>query len=197
MDSIMNKRAIFILGLVTLFFASVYVGAKIEGSRKTNSLADDIGLIEEKQNVIVNEVSLSINANEEKTTPNTKFVLKKYYTHCNHVVTDEAELPEEMVNLTEEELSSKYTNWEIEEFSKDEVVLSKKIDKYCSEHYLIIAENNEILIYNLDEEGSKKLKEKCDIAYEYLPETDKIILQNGIYVYGIQELNKIKEDFES
>ena len=84
MDSIMNKRAIFILGLVTLFFASVYVGAKIEGSRKTNSLADDIGLIEEKQNVIVNEVSLSINANEEKTTPNTKFVLKKYYTHCNH-----------------------------------------------------------------------------------------------------------------
>ena len=41
MDSIMNKRAIFILGLVTLFFASVYVGAKIEGSRKTNSLADD------------------------------------------------------------------------------------------------------------------------------------------------------------
>lgn len=193
----MNKRAIFILCLITLFFVSVYVGAKIEGGRKTNTLADDIGIIEERENVILNEVSLTINANEEKITPNTKFILKKYYTHCNHVGIDEAELPEEMVNLTEEELASKYINWEVESFSKDEVVLSKKLDKYCSEHYLIIEEDGEIMIYSLDEEGNRKLKEKCDIAYEYLPETDKIILANGIYVYGSEELNKIKEDFES
>lgn len=197
MDSIMNKRAIFILGLVTLFFVSVYIGAKIEGNNKENTLADDIELSKEAENIPVNDVSLSIDSREEKTTPNTKFVLKKYYTQCNHLDTEEAELPEEMVNMTREELAKKYTNWEIEEFSKDEVVLCKKLDKFCSEHYLIIVENDEIMIYSLDKEGNKELKEKCDIAYEYLPETDKIILRDGIYVYGLQELNKIKEDFES
>lgn len=193
----MNKRAIFILCLITLFFASIYVGAKIEGRNRANALADDIELVKEEKNTVVNEVSFTVSTGEERTTPNTKFVLKKHYKDCNHTLKDEAEIPEEMVNLTKEELAEKYTNWEVESFSKDEVVLCKEIEKYCSEHYLIIVENNEILIYSIDEDGKKVIKEKCDIAYEYLPETDKIILKNGIYVYGNEELNKIKEDFES
>ena len=110
---------------------------------------------------------------------------------------EEAKIPEKMVNLTKIELEEKYPSWKLEEFSKEEVVFSRETDSFCGEHYLLIAENGEILLYSLDEEDNKTLIENTDIVYDYLPETDKILLNNGMYIYGKDNLNKIKEDFES
>lgn len=102
-----------------------------------------------------------------------------------------------MVNLTKQEVEKGYPNWKIEKFEKEEIILSKELNSFCGEHYLIIEEEGRVLIYSLDEAGNKTLKENTDIATQYLPETDRIILQNGIYVYGTEELSRIKEDFES
>lgn len=193
----MNKRAIFILGLFTLFFVTAYATTKIGMKEEENILQNEIAVIKEEENVQINEIAINASAEEkEKTTPKTALILKKYYSDCGHTITDNAEMPEDMVNLTEEELKNKYSNWKIEEFSKEKVVLSRESDSFCGEHYLIIEEEGNIVIYILDEEGNKTLKENTEIAVEYLPETDKIILSNGIYVYGTEELNKIKEDFE-
>ena len=41
------------------------------------------------------------------------------------------------------------------------------------------------------------LKEQGSLSCEYLPETDRINLKNGINIYGTEELNKMLEDFES
>ena len=35
-----------------------------------------------------------------------------------------------------------------------------------------------------------------DISIQYLPETDKINIQNGIKIYGTENLDKVLEDFE-
>ena len=35
-----------------------------------------------------------------------------------------------------------------------------------------------------------------DISVQYLPETDRINIKNGLNVYGSQNLDKILEDFE-
>ena len=78
--SIMKKQAIFILVLITLFFTSAYImanyGTQAEEEAKTNISET------ESRNKIENENVISVNAEEERTTPNTKFVLKKYYADC-------------------------------------------------------------------------------------------------------------------
>lgn len=193
----MNKRAILILGIVTLFFGTVYAITKMTGNKEENILADEVVLSknEEVKEVEKETINTSVQE-EEKTTPNTVLVLKKNYTDCGHTISNTAEIPSEMVNLTKEELSKRYANWKIENFSKDEVVLSKDLASFCGEHYIVIEEEGIVSVYMLDEQNNRTLVETTDIAFEYLPETDKIILKNGIYVYGKEEVNKIKEDFE-
>lgn len=191
----MNKRVIFILALITLFFASCYITVKIGGGRPRIS-TNEVGQVERQENKQSNDVSVSANANEAKITPNTKVIIQKYYKDCGHTKTDEDGLNARMINLTEEELKKEYPNYQVDKFSKDEVILKRELNSFCGEHYLFIEEEGTIAIYALDENNNKKLLEKTDIAYEYLPETDKLILKDGIYVYGKEELNKMKEDFE-
>ena len=194
----MNKQAIFILGLFTLFFSTAYVTTKLGIGEPQNVMTNESVVSAFKENAIVNEENvISVTAEEEKTTPNTELILKKYYKDCGHTIVDKAEIPGEMVNLTKEELASRYASWVISDFSKDEVVLFRELESFCGEHYLMIEEDGIVSIYTLDEAENRTLIETTEIAVEYLPETDKIILKNGIYIYGNEELNKIREDFES
>lgn len=194
----MNKQAIFILGLIVLFFGVAYATTKVGSVQDKNILADEIKVNNEVENILIEEEkTVATNADEIKVTPNTLLILKKYYADCQHTIIDSAEIPDEMVNLNKDELQKGYPNWDIEKFTKEEIILSKRLDSFCGEHYLLIEEDGEVLIYTLDENGERKEKELTEIAFEYLPETDKIILKNGIYVYGKEELNKIREDFES
>lgn len=154
-------------------------------------------LSKEEENIVEEEKTVETTGDDIKVTPNTLLILKRIYTDCGHTIINNAEIPEEMVNLNKQEVEKGYPNWKIEKFEKEEVILSKELNSFCGEHYLIIEEEGRVLIYSLDEAGNKTLKEDTDIAFEYLPETDKIILKNGIYVYGTEELSRIKEDFES
>lgn len=180
----MNKRAILILTALVLFFGAAYVTTlKLDAEKNENILADDIKIQNEKEETRDGEEVISTNAEETKTTPNTKLVLKRKYKDCEHSKIEKINLPEEMVNLTKEELAKKYNTWEIEEFGKNEVIISKEVASFCGEHFLVIEEEGVVSIYNLDENGNRTLKEVSEIAYEYLPETDKIILKNrNIYL---------------
>ena len=194
----MNKQAIFILSVIVLFFGAAYATTKVTKEDNKNIVADEIKANNEAENIFIEEEkTVATTADEIKVTPNTLLILKKYYSDCQHTIIESAEIPDEMVNLNKDELQKSYPNWEIEKFTKEEVILSKKLNSFCGEHYLLIEEDGEVLIYSLDENGEKKDKEITEIAFEYLPETDKIILKNGIYIYGKEELNKIREDFES
>ena len=53
-----------------------------------------------------------------------------------------------------------------------------------------------IVIYKLLEDGTEKEYEVTDISTEYITDTDKINMKNGIKVNGKQELNQLIEDFE-
>lgn len=194
----MNKRAIFILGIIVMFFGSAYFTTKIGSHIEDNIIADNI--VETENEIVKNDEdvpTISTASEEIKVTPNTLLILKKVYTDCGHTIVSSAEIPEEMVNMTKSELEVAYSNWDIEKFTKEEVILSRKSDSFCGEHYLLIEEEGKVYIYNLNENGEKEGQKETEIAFEYLPETDKIILSNGIYIYGTEELNKIREDYES
>ncbi len=190
----MKKQAIFISFLCLIFLIAFFVGISTNKEEKHNVGAINItNTIEERTNT--NEIA-ETSAVEEKTTPNTVLTLKKHYTICDHIISDIVAIPEDMVNLNEEEIEEIYPGWIVEEFSKDEVILCKEIDDFCDEHFLLKEEDGYINIYKINKDGKETLKEKTDLSIEYLTETDKITLKNGIKVYGTEELNKIIEDFE-
>ena len=193
----MNKRAIFIFGLIVLFFGTAYYTVKMQNIAESQNEYVNENVFSGENNVKTETKAIVADAGEEKTTPNTELILKKIYTDCGHIIADSAEIPPEMVNLTEADIKEKYSSWNLEEFSKNKVVLSKELDSFCGEHYLVIEEEEKINVYKLDEEENKTFQEELDVEIQYLPETDRILLNNGIYVNGMEELNKIKEDYNA
>lgn len=192
----MGKKAIFIFAFIIIFCVCFYIGLTMQRNDEQNDIIKNDMIFDiEKNNSLRNE-TLEIAVQDTKTTPNTTLILKKYYTDCGHTISNSATIPEEMVNLTEEEIKEKYPNWEVEEFSKEEIILSRTLESFCGEHYFVTEENGYISIYTVDESENKALKETGKLSSEYLPETDRINLRNGIMVYGTEELNKLLEDYE-
>ena len=140
--------------------------------------------------------ALDANASEEKTSPNCSITFKRYYNKCEHILNEYNNLPENLINKTEEEIAEEYSNWKIEKFDSHEVVLSTEIDRECGEHYLVKDVNGKVAIYKITENGEEVLHEQTEISTDYLTDTDKINMKDGIRVNGKEELNQLIEDFE-
>ena len=139
---------------------------------------------------------LETNSEEEKISPNCSFTLKQYYEKCGHTTRQYSNIPEELVNKTKEQLHEDYPDWEIETFASNEIVLSKKMEGECGEHYIVRDTNGKLTVYQVTENGQEIEFEQTEISTEYLTETDKINMKNGIRVNGKEELNQLIEDFE-
>ena len=145
----------------------------------------------------INETIVETTANlEEKIGINTEFALKKYYNECGHVHYNYSELPKEFINLTQREVEEIYSDWRVEEFSSDRVTLAKNIDKICDNHYVLKLGNENIEIYKMIEAEDFELVRETNISKEYLTEDDIEKLEEGIFVFGISDLNSALEDFE-
>ena len=140
--------------------------------------------------------TISTSSTEEKVSPNAEFALKKYYNECGHFKFEYAKLPEELVNLTKEEVEDFYDDWEVEEFSANKVVLVKEISSLCDEHFIIKLGEKYVQIFHLESDGNLVLYKTTDISRDYLPAEDIAKLEQGMYVFGEGKLNSIIEDFE-
>ena len=92
------------------------------------------------------EEPIVTNAIEERLTPNSKLILKKYYTSCKHTIEENVELPKELVNMSEKEMQKQYPDWEVIGFNSDEAILYKEVEGVCNEHFKITIENNRIVV---------------------------------------------------
>lgn len=144
------------------------------------------------------EIIEEVSSTNEKVSSNSVLILKKYYKECGHTINEYVEMLPELVNLTEEEVSNKFEGWDLIGFNSKEVVLIKEFEGTCGEHFSLKEENNLVIIYKILANGNKELYEKTEISTEFLPETDLLQMQSedGIQVFGKEELNKVLEDFE-
>ena len=191
--------------IILIFIISIGIGFILaKGKIKNNKVSIENSLYNNflvENNIITNEIDNNIDILEtsfedDKIEIDTKLILKKKYIDCKHTIAKEVELPGELINLTEEELKVRYPEWKIEEFDDDEVVLYKNVYGLCTEHFVIESGEEFIEVYSLNEEYDKKLYEITNISIEYLAEEDLEKLEEGIYVYGTQELNAVLESFE-
>ena len=150
----------------------------------------------ESVNEANNENAIKTNSEEEKVSPNCTIILKVYYGKCNHIIEKKQTIEEAQVNMTEEEIKTKFSDWELQKFTPTEIVLYKEVDEFCNEHYVLREKDGYIAIFKIDENNNETLIEITDIPTEYLTEQDLENIQNGITIYGKKELNKAIEDFE-
>ena len=143
-----------------------------------------------------NSNMLETNSSEEKISPNSSITYKTYYKGCGHTKEEYNNMPQELINCTKNDIEEKYTEWQVEKFASNEVILYREVDGECGEHYLVKEKDGKVVVYKILENGEEQEYETTQISTDYLTDTDKIEMQNGIKVNGQQELNQLIEDFE-
>lgn len=198
----MNKKMFYISSFIIgiIFLTSIIVTINIfKDDEKVEELDTKISEnIEDEctEEYVEQEKFESVSSTDEKVSANAQLILKKYYKKCEHTINEYVELPPELVNMTEAEIQKQYSDWEIIGFEPNKITLYKELEGECGEHFKLKIEDEKISIYKIDENGKESLYEKTNISTEYLTETDLINMENGLEIYGKQELNKIIEDFE-
>jgi hypothetical protein len=116
-------------------------------------------------------------------------------TQVNTDVGEQNEVENVLVSqkVTDEyvEEESEILNTENEEIQ----AVNSEVDNY-EDGYMLRDVDGVIVVYELDEDGNETLFKITDIPTEYLTETDMINMENGLIVYGKDDLNKLLEDFE-
>lgn len=201
----MRKGIIITIIIMILFTASVFFGVytyekiKTKDSNFINSkqLAN---LGESKQTSNENSESIETSVTEEKISPNCTIVEKQYFKGCDHLIKNIKEVPEEWVNLQNEDVKEKiktyYLDWNLESFSNNQIIVSQEQDGYCTQHYVIREHNGVLGIYTLNENGEENFKEDTEISTRYLPDEDIQVLKEGIKAIGDDRLHTVLSDFE-
>ena len=164
---------------------NIYISEKIE-----DECTEEYKEEQEQQN------TTAVSSTEEKVAANAILILKKYYKKCDHTTNEYVELPQELVNLTKEQVQEKYADWEVIGFEKGKITLYKEFDDVCGEHFKLKVEDGKVGVYKENNDGSETLYEKTNISSEYLTEADLLNMQDGLEIYGKEELNQVIEDFE-
>lgn len=167
-----------------------------ENVPETNTYISEVIEDECTEEYINEQNTTAVSSNEEKVAANAILILKKYYKQCDHTINEYVELPQELVNMTKEAVQAHYPDWEVIGFEQGKITLYKEFDEVCGEHFKLRVEEGKVVVYIVNNDGTESLYEKTNISSEYLTETDLINMQDGLEIYGKEELNQIIEDFE-
>ena len=200
----MNKLIITMIAIVVVIGA-MFTAVMIF-TPKQNENVENIGIEIAEEEILDDctdeyegaeyEDTIKANTQEEKTSPNCSLTTKTYYRKCGHTKSEYSNLPSDFVNLTKDEIQEKYQEYEIEDFATNAIILYQQKEGDCGEHYMVKDKDGMVTVYQVLEDGSEEELETTGITTEYLPETDKSNMKNGIQVNGKQELNQLIEDFE-
>ena len=203
MNKIITGLIVFIVVLFAIFFGVSFFQ---DQSKTENLVTNTTQLSEEIVDDCTEEMEELQKENELDTqastqsqitlSPNCSFIFKTRYEKCGHIVNKYMNIPTELVNKTQEEIQDIYSEWIIEEFKNNEEIKTKSEEGSCEEHYVLRNVDGEIVVYLINDDGSEEVYEYTEIAIDYLTETDKISIKNGLKVYGKEHLNQTLEDFE-
>ncbi len=201
-----NTGKIIIISLVLAISAGVATYFIVRQNKKSETIPETNTYISEKiedecteeykEEQMENQNTTEVSSTEEKVAANAILILKKYYTKCDHTINEYVELPQELVNLTKEQVQEKYADWQVIGFEKGKITLYKEFDDVCGEHFKLKIEDGKVVVYTVNNDGTETLYEKTNISSEYLTETDLLNMQDGLEIYGKEELNQVIEDFE-
>ncbi len=197
------NRIIIILLIIVVIVAAMATAVFIYMPEENNDAKIEVqnvaveNITNEDENVTENNTNMvETNANEERISPNAFITFKQTYKECGHTTSEFVEVPHEFVNLSENELKERYTDWTVEKFTDTDIILSKEVEGSCNEHYVVRDVDGTVTVFHILEDGTEEEYMITDIATEYLTDTDKIEMEKGIKINGKQNLNQLIEDYE-
>ena len=193
----MWKRVVkFSFILIVFLVIGFYYGYELVQYKKIGvyaALTDEINDI--------NEEIIETNFEEEKIRYDTLILVENVYNKCNHKENKIIKVSEEIINMKEDEAKGYFENkgYSLLEFSPSEIILLKEEDKMCMEHYVIKFGNDNdsfLSVYKKDDNNELRLYRETDIAKEFLTNIDNENFEEGIDVYGKENVEKVLEDYE-
>jgi len=140
---------------------------------------------------------ISTETNTNNLTPNTQLIFKTYFTSCGHTIDKSVQASSEEADMDEKQLEEKYADWEISAFSPPVVELSRRVETYCPNHFIIGEEDGYITIYVYDSNGNRTIQEKTDISVATLTPEDQQALEGGIIVDTEDQKEQTLEGFSN
>ena len=194
---------VFIIGLsVGMYYGITSNEPEEEVLKKPNDSIQDVVIKNVQTENKIKEVEESgdkveVMADQERISPYAQMIIEKKFSKCGHTTYSCLDVPKELINLTKEELEKKYSGWDVKEFSAEEITLYRLIEANCEDHYVLKEKEGYIAVYNELTEEISNLIEKTEIDVNLLREEDKNDLEDGIRIYGKEELTSLIEDFGS
>ena len=190
-----KKTICFVLICIVFGIIGVYIGYTGIKFNKYEVVRDKD--VDFEENIDTVETSFS----QEKVNLNTKIIVNTLYKKCNHTILEKINIEEGLINKEESEIKDYFENkgYDFLEFDNNIIKLECDKDGLCTEHYVIKFGNYNddfLAIYRVDENSELNLYKETDIAKEFLTKVDNEKLEKGIEVYGIENIEKILEDYE-
>ncbi len=199
----MDKKWIIYIIVTIIVGLAFGIGFGIYSSNNSDTenmdLLSEKELAESEENNLIeqnNINTLETSAVNNVISPNAIVIKKTYYEACDHLIRETEDIPEELVNKTEETARNFFSDWTIEEYSPTQIILYKSEAGNCGQHYFIQEHNGVIGIYTIDENEEKTLKEDTEIVTQYLPDEDLETLKEGVEIIGNTNLVEFLEDYE-
>ncbi|NPV42531.1 MAG: hypothetical protein HPY70_00850 [Firmicutes bacterium] len=128
-----------------------------------------------------------------KVEAGTIFSFETYYTECGHTKIVEERASEMLRGYSFKDLSKEFPEWEIKGFEENKVTFYKYVNGLCPDHYFIGIKDGFVALFYGRPGTEARLKEITEIKVELLRDDDRRLLEQGIEVYGEEELMRIKE----
>ena len=198
----MNKVILILVSIIIIIVSIITAVVIYNGEDEEQAKVSIKNIEENTTNTLNNSINsdnqnvIETNVKEVRISPNAFITFKETYEGCGHTKVDFVEVPEDFVNLSKEELKDKYSDWNIEKFTDTDIIISKDFEGSCDEHFIVKDVDGIVTAFKIKEDGTEEEYEITDIATEYLTDTDKIEMKNGIRVNGKQNLNQLIEDYE-
>ena len=197
----MNKKMYAIILIFSIVFIIGIITFMIFNLNKSSN--DKLASNTESNNVISNDTlnlplnqAIKTSSSEIKISPNCSITFHKHFLKCGHTIKEKSIATQDIVKFSKDEFEELYSDWQVSKFSSLEIDLEKNFDGLCGQHYLVKSDNGYVKIYNIKSDNFLELEEATEIAVKYLSLEDMNELENGVILYGKENLNSYIENFE-
>jgi hypothetical protein len=193
----LRKKIVLFLVLVFTFVVSSFAGY-FTALRYANQNAKR----QVDSNVVVSNVSAETTdlPTRNVISRNTQIIKKHRYIKGMEYIKEVKEMPNEEnigmdMNLAERYYKDK--GYTIIEFTPEKVILSKDIEQWPPDSYIVKGENGIIVIYKSDPSGNITKVEDTDIKLDILPLQDKEEVIKGKSYESMEQVEQLLEEYGS
>lgn len=142
------------------------------------------------------DVAASVQS-EERINENCEIEIRYEYTLCSHTKVANSNVSMAEIGISKEEFAEKYEGYSIDAFSSDKVIVSKRFDTYCDEHFIVKEQNGEVHILR-NKMGTDEFESvmKAELIVENIPEKELKKLRAGRVFPSLEEAHDYIEAVE-